>query len=101
MAQSTRLGTRTSNAKAGNYIANRIGFVGSNFYGVLGYHENQTWGRLDHIHIAELISQNPDYIVYSYGTPIAWHHAGGWSLPAIKYSVSTSKHQSLVRRAIA
>lgn len=101
MAQSTRLGTRTPNSKAGNYIANRIGFVGNNFYGVLANLNHQTYGQLDHMHIGILTSENPDYIVYSYGTPIAWHHAGGWSLPAIKYSVTTSKHQSLVRRAIA
>jgi hypothetical protein len=101
MANSTRLGTRTPNAKAGNYIANRIGFVGSNFYGVLPNLNHQTYGRLDTILVSLLVSENPDYIVYSYGTPIAWHHAGGWSLPAIKYSVSTSKHQTLVRRAIA
>ena len=101
MAQSTRLGTRTSNTDSGKYIAQRIGFVGNNLYGVLGWHENQTWGRLDHKSIENLLKENPDYIVYSYGTPIAWHHAGGWSLPAIKYSVTTSKHQTLVRRAIA
>lgn len=42
-----------------------------------------------------------DYVVYSYGTPIAWHDsATGWHIPADKYSVTTSKHQGIVRRAL-
>ena len=42
-----------------------------------------------------------DYVVYSYATPIAWHtEAGVWYIPAIKYSVTTSKHQNVVRRAV-
>jgi hypothetical protein len=39
--------------------------------------------------------------VYSYGTPIAWHTNTGWFIPDLKYSVTTSKHQGYVRRAIA
>lgn len=43
-----------------------------------------------------------DYIVWSYGTPIAWHLAGrGWVIPETRYSVTTSKHQGIVRRAAA
>jgi hypothetical protein len=34
------------------------------------------------------------YVVYSYQTPIAWWTPKyGWVRPAIKYSVTTSKHQ--------
>lgn len=39
------------------------------------------------------------YIVFSYGTPIAWYHGGEWNLATAKFSVTTSKHQSIVRRA--
>jgi hypothetical protein len=42
-----------------------------------------------------------DYVVYSYGTPIAWHiEDGEWIIPDDKYSVTTSNHQGVVRRAI-
>lgn len=42
-----------------------------------------------------------DYFVYSYDTPIAWHSLDGWYVVSQKFSVTTSKHQNLVRRAIA
>jgi hypothetical protein len=37
------------------------------------------------------------YVVFSYATPIAWCAAGQWTIPAVKYSVTTSKFQGLVR----
>jgi hypothetical protein len=33
------------------------------------------------------------YAVYSYATPIAWHANGQWTIPPVKYSVTTSRHQ--------
>lgn len=35
------------------------------------------------------------YIVYSYSTPIAWYSSltGTWTIPPVKYSPTTSKHQ--------
>lgn len=41
------------------------------------------------------------YAVYSYGTPIAWYNIGGWYVVEQKFSVTTSKHQNAVRRAIS
>ena len=42
-----------------------------------------------------------DFIVYSYGTPIAWHTLNfGWYVVEQKFSVTTSKHQNYTRRAI-
>jgi len=49
-----------------------------------------------------------DYVVYSYDTPIAWHvteeidgHTiGCWVVVGQKFSCTTSKHQSLIRRFI-
>ena len=34
------------------------------------------------------------YVVFSYGTPIAWFKSGEWFIPPVTYSVTTSKHQS-------
>jgi hypothetical protein len=42
------------------------------------------------------------FVVFSYGTPIGWHtDARGWYVVSQKFSVTTSKHQNLTRRAIA
>jgi hypothetical protein len=41
------------------------------------------------------------YAVYSYGTPIYWVSNEETYLVEQKFSVTTSKHQNLVRRAIA
>jgi bisphosphoglycerate-dependent phosphoglycerate mutase len=41
------------------------------------------------------------YWVYSYSTPIAWYTKEGWYCVAQKFSMTTSKHQGIVRRAIA
>jgi hypothetical protein len=43
-----------------------------------------------------------DYVVYSYRTPIAWHTTDGrWTIPAVRYSASTSRQQNAVRRALS
>lgn len=57
------------------------------------------FGRLP----SELRGQVPDkgYVVYSYGTPIAWLSGGVWVCPDVKYSVSTTRHQGLIRTAVA
>jgi len=41
------------------------------------------------------------YVVYSYATPIAWYNGEIWTIPADKYSVTTSRHQSIARRGIS
>ena len=41
------------------------------------------------------------YVVYSYWTPIAWWSpVGGWVVPAVKYSPTTTGHQTSVRVAL-
>jgi hypothetical protein len=40
------------------------------------------------------------YVVFSYNTPIAWFYQGGWELDSRRYSVTTSKHQGLIRRTL-
>lgn len=52
-----------------------------------------------------------DYVIYSYGTPIAYriaytHPQYGrteyeWIVPDVRYSVTTSKHQEKVRSALS
>lgn len=41
------------------------------------------------------------YFVYSYATPIAWFADGEWTIPDVKYSTTTSRHQNIVRGAVA
>lgn len=42
-----------------------------------------------------------DYVIYSYATPIAWHvEGGGWYMPDVRYSVTTGRHQGVVRVAL-
>ena len=59
-------------------IAKRIDFQASNFSG---------------------FSHAGVYYVASYGTVIA-RYDGTWALNTTRYSITTSRHQSLVRRAI-
>ena len=41
------------------------------------------------------------YVVWSYATPIAWHDKeAGWIVPDEHYSVTTSRHQGIVRAAL-
>jgi len=100
----TFTGIGTANSKAGQYIASRTNFMGSNFYGQTQSpnpaDRYPAYGMLPDTHISLLESENPSYIIYSYGTPIAWYGTYGWNIPAIKYSMTTSKHQSYVRRSI-
>jgi hypothetical protein len=61
-------------------------------------------GRLPERFVSEIeaASMSHDfYVVMSYATPIAWFANGEWTVPDVKYSVTTSRHQSTVRKAIA
>ena len=62
-------------------------------------------GRMRESDRAEMYSARDsigiDYVIYSYGTPIAYRTAdGNWTIPDAKYSVTTSKHQSTIRYAV-
>lgn len=42
------------------------------------------------------------YVVYSYQTPIAWVTSDGKThIPDVKYSVTTTKHQHIARKALS
>jgi len=76
------------------------------------YHET---GRLDGQAWNLLRDDNPGYVVYSYSTPIAWFVSSRpfgsqwsdsmatkayWTVPDRRYSVTTSRHQNIVRSAL-
>jgi len=97
--------TAIANHKATEYIHNRINFKASNLYGYNLPLSKDCFqiatGRLNSDLVALLHKDEPLYIVYSYGTPIAWYGRYGWHTPAVRYSSTTSRHQSIVRKAIA
>lgn len=46
-------------------------------------------------------ARSATYTVYSYSTPIAWKNEDSvWIVPDVKYSVTTSAHQSKIATAI-
>ena len=56
-------------------------------------------GRLSYDWASQI--DRPVYVVRSYATAIAWqNHDGTWVMPDDRYSPTTSKHQSTVRRAL-
>ena len=62
-------------------------------------------GRLDPEHqktiLNDLHGDRLNYVVWSYRTPIAWSRTDGtWIIPDEKYSMTTSRHQSLIRTAL-
>lgn len=59
------------------------------------------FGRLPMEWHDKAASPTIDYTIYSYATPIAWRDNGEWIIPDVKYSVTTSRHQSQVRVAAA
>jgi len=83
------------------YVTNRLDFRASALEGLDG--RTNTYGRLDAEEVAhyEKVKESIDYVVLSYRTPIAWHSSEGWYVVAQKFSVTTSKHQGIVRRAVA
>ena len=90
---------------AEHYIVTRQEFTASALSGKVEEYTPHS-GRLDEKESAQLIADFKGfgglYVVYSYRTPIAWHNNhGAWYLVSQKFSVTTSKHQNLIKRAIA
>lgn len=40
------------------------------------------------------------FVIFSYNTPIGWFYDGGWEIDSRRYSVTTSRHQGLIRKAL-
>lgn len=75
-------------------IATRTPFKASALTGRPGF---DGYGQMDR-NLA-LGIEGADFVVYSYATPIAWSIGGSWIVPEVRYSVTTTRHQNLVRRA--
>ena len=101
--------TRTSTRNAADLIAARQPFT---TYGALrggppvgSLTERGAMGRLPTEHADALLADHRrgrvTYIVWSYGTPIAWHVTRrGWVVPDVSYSLTTSRHQGQLWRAV-
>jgi len=84
-----------------HYITERKEFTASALEGRV---YNVGTGRLDPEETARYNQDQAStiYWVYSYSTPIAWFSSvSGWYIVSQKFSVTTSKHQNYVRRAVA
>ena len=57
-------------------------------------------GMLEGAELEAFKSDLPDYVIYSYATPIAWHGRNGWVVPDTRYSQTTSCHQGAVKTAV-
>jgi hypothetical protein len=54
-------------------------------------------GRLGDAFARLFRERDHKYVVYSYATPIAWLDDDGWTMPKVKYSVTTTNHQNVTR----
>lgn len=46
----------------------------------------------------QLDADAPEYVVWSYSTPVAWLGKRGYVVPDVVYSVTTARHQGYVLR---
>lgn len=90
---------RVPNFEAGASIARMEPFK-SNTGSLRGVQGSEGTGRLPQKEAELMRSRKVSYTVYSYGTPIAYHHEGQWHYPDVSYSNTTSRHQSIVRGAL-
>jgi hypothetical protein len=66
---------------------------------------NVSKGRLPHgtytLALMNDIKASDCYVVFSYQTPIGWVRTDGgkWRIPPVTYSVSTARHQNIVKLA--
>ena len=88
---------RTANRDCAPLVARREPFTGSNLRGgprgTVG-----SFGRLPDEWRRVYQEDNPDYVVWSYATPIVWHGRHGWRVPPVRYSPTTTRHVSHVTR---
>lgn len=98
---------KVSNQDADQAIRNLEEFRGSNFYGVRGSTSPraserwQLYGEALRQFCEDQDAGRIVYSVWSYATPIAWYSSEGWRVPSEKHSHTTSRHQYIVRRAVA
>ena len=88
---------RIANRDCGALVARREPFTGSNLVGGSPWGVG-SFGRLPYAWRDVYVADAPDYVVWSYATPIAWHGRQGWTVPPVKYSPTTARHVSHVTR---
>jgi len=92
--------------KINNGIANCEEFTAASIRGDHYWHPFRfgTWFSEEEFkNFASAFANNDKvFVVFSYGTPIAWKPEGGtWYVTDVKYSPSTTHHTNLVRNAIS
>ena len=87
---------RIANRDCGALVARREPFTGSNLRG--GSRGLGGFGLLPAGWRFIFQEERPDYVVWSYETPIVWHGRRGWTVPDIRYSPTTSRQLSYVTR---
>jgi hypothetical protein len=98
---------RIANHAAHAAIANRKPFTGSNLQGGTWSGVTMGTGQMPYDYVRQLYAdvdkhgRENVYVVWSYATPIAWCAGDIWVIPPIKYSRTTSRHQSQARRGAA
>lgn len=78
--------------------------LGGSTRGDRGYVTLGTFGYLPLVWQDVLYAERRDvtFTIASYATPIAWcTDTHGWTVPDVRYSVTTSRHQNVIRRALA
>jgi hypothetical protein len=82
-------------------IPNREPFEASSLSGKY-YNYTPSAGRLGDEYNKLVADFKPGaYVVFSYATPIAWFGSNGWYIVEQKFSPTTSKTQTFIRRALA
>ena len=103
---SNKLRVKSRNSETLDAIRCRRSFETNGALCALAYpHGFRAWADLLPEYYHRLIRYRPediDYVVFSYNTPIAWHlrSTDAWLVPTVKYSATTSTHQSVVRQAL-
>lgn len=90
---------KTTVANAAHYIETLTDFDAGNLTGSKHY---MGIGRANRKYIHDVA--HADFVVYSYATPIAWAKRRWdglwWTIIDEKFSVTTSRHQNIVRRTV-
>ena len=87
---------RSANQDCGARVARREPFTGSNLRG--GSRGLGGFGLLPLHWRDQFVADAPDYVVWSYETPIVWHGRRGWTIPPYRYSRTTIQHKQHATR---
>lgn len=96
---------RITNREIADAVANRLDFAANSTTGTTSPSRYLDSGRLPYAWVDafrfDCNEVGLDYVVYSYGTPIAWvTRDGEVTMPDVRYSVTTSKIQTYVRQGL-